>query len=186
MALGGVVDGVERRPEGSTVPFEVFKAVGPMGSPPESTIVLPLPFRGATVGRAGAAVAVVGGVLIFLEGALGWSYGFAELSEFAVVAGGAIVGLAVAAELRSRFRQLFGALILLIALASLFGISGYLLGTLLGTLGGSLLVLTPGFSASSFRGRPTLSSADLGPPCPTCGRHVPLWTSTCPYRKAAS
>ena len=131
--------------------------------------------------RVGVALAVVGGLLIMLEGAVYSSYGFGELSAIAILSGAAIIALAVAAEMRTRFRQLFGAVILVLALASWFGLSGYLLGTFLGSLGGTLIVLTPGFATTFHRGAPAITGADLGPLCPSCGRHIPTWTSTCPY-----
>ena len=144
-------------------------------------LVLPLPFRGRNTGRVGFAAALAGGALILVEGLLSSSPVLAQFGEFALVAGGAIIACALISSSQGRIRPVLGGLIVLLSLASLFGFSGYLLGAFLGSLGGTLIVLTPGFSASSYRGRGQAGKIDLGPPCPTCGKPVPPWTSTCPY-----
>ena len=144
-------------------------------------IVIPLPFRGRFSPRIGIALAVVGGLLIVLEGLqfVGGSGPPYALAGLAV--GGSIVGLAILADSAGRHRPFFGGAVVLLSVLSLFGLSGYLLGALLGSLGGTLVVLSPGFSSERYRARPGLSATDLGPPCPSCGKRVPPWTSTCPY-----
>jgi hypothetical protein len=144
-------------------------------------IVIPLPLHGRIPRRIGIAAAMVGGLLILLEGLLYPSSGLAQLAQVAMIVGGSIVALTIVADLHGRYRPLLGGLIIVLSLASLFGLSGYLFGALLGSLGGTLIVLTPSFSSSFPRGKPAFSSADLGPPCPSCGKHVPPWTSICPY-----
>lgn len=144
-------------------------------------LVLPLPFRGRNTRRFGILASLAGGALILLEGLLLYAPGFVQLSLEGLVAGGLILALAIVAESWSRGRRVLGAMILVLSLVSLFGISGFLLGTFLGSLGGTLIVLTPGFSTSSPRRKSGFSSADLGPLCGSCGKHVPPWTSTCPY-----
>lgn len=144
-------------------------------------LVLPLAFRGRNTRRLGVAAALAGGALILLEGLLLDVPGFFQLSIAGAVAGGGIIALAIAGESWSRGRRVFGAAILVLSLVSFFGVSGFLFGAFLGSLGGTLIVLTPGFSSTPFRRKSELSSADLGPPCSSCGKHVPPWTSTCPY-----
>jgi hypothetical protein len=126
-------------------------------------------------------MAGTGGGLIFLEGVLLSSSGFGPIVQFAIFAGLSIGVLSIVADLRIRHRPLLGGLIIVLSLVSLFGLSGFLLGTFIGSLGGTLMVLTPTFSTSIRPGRPAITGADLGPLCRSCGRHVPTWSSTCPY-----
>ena len=144
-------------------------------------LVVPLPVRGIGYRRLGVGAAVAGGALIFLEGYLSLVPGFVGLAQFALFSGASIVALAIVSDLRSGHQVPLGALIVLLSVTSFLGLSGFLLGSLLGSLGGSLLVLSPNFSSRFSREKPTFATADLGPLCRTCGKHVPPWTSTCPY-----
>lgn len=143
-------------------------------------IVIPLPLRGVVSPPVGVGCAVVGGFFILFEG---FQSGPAldPWSTAAVVVGATILAAAVAAGYAPRAQRALGGLIVLLAILSLGGISGYLLGTLLGSLGGTLLVLAPAFPSRSSRGVGTITAADLGTPCPRCGHRIPPWTTVCPY-----
>ena len=124
-----------------------------------------------------AAIAGLGGALIILEA---FWLAFVPFDFWTgLLAGAAVIAAAALAQSRKALRPILGATIVLAGLGSLFSGGGFYLGAILAIVGGALLASTRplyrgGSPASSFADR-------LGPPCPKCGRHVPSWSSRCPY-----
>jgi hypothetical protein len=123
---------------------------------------------------------LLGGLLILLEGLILASAYFSVL--FALGAGVGLILLAagVLLGLRPRNRTVLGLVIVAFSILSFYGDSGYLLGAVLGLLGGIIAVVSRGLPYSRLSGA-SRQSFSLGAPCPRCGKPVPSWTSTCPY-----
>ena len=125
-------------------------------------------------------LAIFGGLLILVE-AVGFATFLLEGTfAFGVVAGLGIVAAGAALGRRPRYRRELGIAILFLSMLSFLGVSGFLLGALLGMVGGILAITS--------RGRPYLNpmsslygAPSLGAPCPNCGKPVPPWTTKCPY-----
>ncbi|MCI4331021.1 MAG: zinc ribbon domain-containing protein, partial [Thermoplasmata archaeon] len=100
--------------------------------------------------------------------------------DLGLLAGAVIVACAAGMRTQPRNRRQLGALILVVALVSFFGVSGFGLGSTLAVIGGALAIWSRGVPFVNRTGGSVLSNA-LGPPCPRCGKHIPTWTSKCPY-----
>jgi hypothetical protein len=130
--------------------------------------------------KLGIALAVLAGVLILSQAALSWSATAGSLAGFGFIIGAVLVASALSVRSSSRHRREAGALVFILALVSFFTVNGYWIGSLLGATGGVLIMTSWGptfFSRSSSMFR----TDSLGPPCPHCGRHIPIWTGRCPY-----
>lgn len=143
-------------------------------------LVIPLPFGRRLSRQWGRGIAVAGGLLILADGLLISPY-YGGLAEVAVIEGLAIIVLAASDASAGRFQQLVGAAIVVISLISFLTVSGFGFGAILGSIGGTILVLAPSFAPGSYSKRGKAPKLDLGPPCPACGRPIPPWTTTCPY-----
>jgi hypothetical protein len=124
-------------------------------------------------------VMILGGALVPVQAFLFPATAFASfvLLELGV----AIVGLGAVASFRPRDRTAIGAALALVGGVSLAYGGGFVIGAILTSLGGVLLVDARDLSLRS-PGAGSFTAAALGPPCPRCGRHTPTRTSTCPYR----
>ena len=142
--------------------------------------------RASTTSDTAMALALLGGLLIFVEGLLASLAVFRDAAVFGILAGLAIMAMAVTFRPRARYKRELGAAILLLSLTSFFGVSGFLIGALLGVIAG-ILALTS--SVSPFSGSPVSvysakasgTSFSIGSACSRCGKSVPGWTGTCPY-----
>jgi hypothetical protein len=144
------------------------------------------PMRTSRTSDIGPILAILGGLLILGESLLFNFAFFGGIGLFGIFAGLAIMGLAVAVRVRPRFRRELGAAILLLSLASFFGVSGYILGALLGVVGGIVLIASygspfPGSPVSVYSARASGTAFSIGASCERCGKPVPGWTGTCPY-----
>ncbi len=144
-------------------------------------LVLPVPLRGRRTRQIGGALAAAGGLLILIEGLLLGPGVPTAYRDLALVCGVGILGAAVASDSTVRYAPVAGGAALLLAAVAFFTVNGYLLGAFLASLGGTVLVPLPGFAVTGRTGRPRFTAADLGPACVACGRHVPTWTTFCPY-----
>ena len=123
-------------------------------------------------------LAILGGAFVVLE-----AFVVLDASSLflpGLLCGALIVGLGAAATYRSTNRQVLGALVVLFGFGSLYSGGGFYLGAILAILGGILIVNSRASGTTNF-GPSTFSADALGPPCPKCGRHIPTWTSKCPY-----
>jgi hypothetical protein len=142
--------------------------------------MLIIPFRWTGDPQVAFLLSAVSGVVIFLNSVLYLSDPFYPYATAGLLAGAVIMGCAAGLRWRSRYRRELGAVILVVAFVSLFGVSGFYLGTVLGVLGGGLAIAA---WRPSIYGAPNSAAfaKALGPPCGRCGKHVPSWTSRCPY-----
>jgi hypothetical protein len=132
------------------------------------------PFRTETAGM----IASLGGAMVLLQG-----FFLAEDSTgflLWVFFGVAIIALAALASVLPRNRDAVGLGIVGLAAASLVAGGGFYVGWILAIAGGVLLASVR-WTTRAPRPTSKFSSEALGPLCPNCGRHVPTWTSKCPY-----
>jgi hypothetical protein len=142
--------------------------------------VILIPRYRATDPELAFVLSAVGGSLIFLQGAWYYSNIASTVAGIALFCGGGIVASAALFRSRVTRRRELGVVILLLSLVSLFGLSGFYLGSLLGIFGGSLCIAARGGPFLNPRSS-LFSPPSLGAPCPRCGRSIPSWTSKCPY-----
>ena len=140
---------------------------------------VPVPVRRGSVRRETASsIAIFGGGLVLLQS---FFFYFGSSALFpGLLTGAGIVALGAFASGLRRRREAVGAGIVLLGVASLFAGGGFYLGAVLAIVGGAL-VASIGSQDVHERGGSSFTSKALGPPCPNCGRHVPTWTSKCPY-----
>lgn len=121
----------------------------------------------------------IGALLILLESLLlGPAGGLATLG---LILGLALLGSAGLAWERPRFSRPAGVAIAVLGVVGFFTVDGYIVGAILAVFGGVALAARSGFAVVASRSERAFQSSDLGPPCPTCGRHIPTWTRACPY-----
>jgi hypothetical protein len=142
--------------------------------------VLPVPVpyrRGAVRTEAACGLAGLGGALVLLESFLLTLPGSTALAGGLI--GSGIVALSAGASFWAPSRRPTGGVIAVLGVVSLVAGGGFYLGAILSVVGGMLLLAT---MPLALPGRPAREFAEaLGPPCPSCGRHVPAWSSRCPY-----
>lgn len=134
---------------------------------------------GGVNARLGGTVTAVGGGLILAEAIL---FPFPP-TYFALgfLLGAAIVALGIGARTATTRRATYGVAAIGAGIVSLFVVDGFFLGAIFALVGGCLLVAVG--NAPAFRNPASrmFTPSALGPPCPTCGRPIPTWTSKCPY-----
>jgi hypothetical protein len=123
-------------------------------------------------------IAGFGGALVLL-GAFFLPFG-AGLTVLAFVLGPAVIALAALATSRPRNARGAGSAIVVLGLLSVVTGGGFYVGWILAVVGG-ILIASPRWGGAPNAARPGFSADALGPPCPRCGRHIPTWTSQCPY-----
>jgi hypothetical protein len=131
-------------------------------------------------------LALLGGLLILGEAVLDGFDRVTVIGAFGIIAGLAIMAMAVTIQTRQRDQRTLGAGILLLSFLSLFGVSGFFFGALLGVISGILAITSYGapFSGSPvsvYSARASGSPFSIGAACSRCGKPVPTWSGTCPY-----
>ena len=139
-----------------------------------------IPRSWATDPQVAVILSALAGVLILGQSLVGLSGPPQLRLDAGALIGLVIVGSALWIRTRSRYRPALGGLILGLSLLSLVVVSGYFFGAILGVIGGALALASRGSPFGIQRPSP-VTAQSLGPPCPRCGRHIPTWTSKCPY-----
>jgi hypothetical protein len=140
-------------------------------------VLIPVRRRGPKAETAGL-VATLGGALILLGA---FFLGFnSTLALLGFLFGAGIIALAALATSRPRHAGPAGAGIVVLGLASLVTGGGFYIGWVVAVIGG-ILIGSPYWQSAPRVPTAPFPSEALGPLCPTCGRHIPTWSSQCPY-----
>lgn len=102
------------------------------------------------------------------------------LTFLAFVLGLAVIALAALATTRPRTARDAGIAIIALGLLSAVTGGGFYIGWVIAVAGG-FFIASPRWGRAPNAARAGFSADALGPPCPGCGRHIPTWTSQCPY-----
>lgn len=147
--------------------------------------MIPIPVRSlrtSTVRTAGfpTLLLTLGGILIAVQSAF-------AVTAPALLLPGLLIGVAIVAigfgsVPRPSWARPLGATGLVLGIASLFVVSGFLVGALLSIAGGAVMAIFAQRAWTTMRpSGSAIRPEDLGPPCKKCGHRIPPWTTNCPY-----
>jgi drug/metabolite transporter (DMT)-like permease len=129
----------------------------------------------------GCVLVGIAAMLLFFEAAFVLTSAFEPVYVFGIAGAVLLMSGAVLLQSRPRYRVPLGGLFLVVSFLSLGGDSGFFLGSVLGLLGGALVLTSRDVRFENPMTRTLFSTHSLGNPCSRCGRPVPSWTGTCPY-----